>query len=1342
MSSLGSTGGDVGVHFTFALYQYVKDFGAKFKTGERPLALTVASLRYLNARCREALRRKERFDRESEGSKRRSGLAALILGSGVQLGDTKEESKEYSALLAIAECLHDTRHLRVSGADEASVEGAELDLSLFVKIEKLEIEGCTIICAKSGDQCRAIRCCRSVLDVSAFVNVETITVVDCPLFDPSTLYVLAPSLKKLVVENSLHNSPFGSAVTPKLEHVFFPQGIFPAKGKPSTLWQRLDDVALPRNTITDIDPSLEYLPALRFLDLSDNRIESLRPIGVLATLERLALRGNLFVSVGALPEIATNIRYLDISNNFLSTISGLERLVHLEILDLRFNKLEEFQELRQLSEQGSQQLRKLDMTGNPLRAPGEKDGYRLLVVSFFGGRREFELDGIPASTRETAAAQRVMAQYLRERAEQLGGGATRPRRSSFPVARVVTAVDGGGQTPKRQGPKSGATSSRMSDAPTGDIAVARRRRKIGKKGRREEQSFVETSTTGVPISPAGPEEEEDELASSVPPTQVLLEYVDSTPRYPEALPPSELAEPADLVPEDTTPTPPKIEPQPTDPVPPLPTIATERTSPVPREPDLSQLSAVEPLPTPAPQGVLAEAENRAQQFRNKLERARQEAGPHWLQVASELLADTEVEERQRREQNAVTAVWNATPEPTVPARSISALQLSPNATEFVQSSTRGLRQFIDEVVAAMVVTVSIFPLSRQNPDSEDVWEIDPQDSMLGLNMFEFNLKPIVSNVQESAGAAAYRPPWETRFTDTYLIKLETRESNKVRYITVHKRHYPKREISPKLKHWKVVRTYQYLDEKASEPLRRAPIVLTNVKDITEEQARRLASKEDVTDGVCFLTPSQQSTVRETLRCIGNSRFLSGFICESKDAANLFLDVLDLRLQACYHSETLWPLEGLEIDRTGAPLRSPSAVPRVLTENQEQESGSLLHVPSPTVLQIISQPLQSERPLDSHRQGADLSITEDELEMWLKLKIFAEYAASDPRLSMGPAESVSAMCYTNLLCGGDAELKELSALLVVTNMRIYILNDNNSHNSRAAPNPQLPDSKRVSRRPAARSGGRLIEEPQAAVTATQEFSILAVHRFTDLQRLDIGHNFLYLRAGFSQKSYLFLTRDPLSTKQILRSLAQTHCVLDPRAGTYSPRPSLPSIREHELPSTLHDKELRSDTILGYFLLFIKHTTLPSTVTRGQSNSGFSKDIYPTRETKWDMEPVTMAITPTKLYLLREHYATWPMDTEFTPGVQSAGSPQWAMLASELVTDVEEIELGERGERFPHLFTVLFSKDGDEDNVRWSLCGVSTEVTQQLFQTLAMLWRELTRVRLSFRNVYTNETTYYD
>ncbi|XP_004638228.1 serine/threonine-protein kinase 11-interacting protein [Octodon degus] len=130
-------------------------------------------------------------------------------------------------------------------------------------------------------------------------------------------------------------------------------------------WLALLSADFSYNALTALDSSLRLLSALRFLNLSHNRVQDCKGFLMdLSELCHLDISYNYLHLVPRLGPSGAALRTLILRSNELQSLQGLEQLRNLQHLDLAYNLLEGHRELSPLCLLA--ELRKLYLEGNPL----------------------------------------------------------------------------------------------------------------------------------------------------------------------------------------------------------------------------------------------------------------------------------------------------------------------------------------------------------------------------------------------------------------------------------------------------------------------------------------------------------------------------------------------------------------------------------------------------------------------------------------------------------------------------------------------------------------------------------------------------------------------------------------------------------------------------------------------------------------------------------------------------------------------------------------------------------------------------------------------------------------
>jgi hypothetical protein len=93
---------------------------------------------------------------------------------------------------------------------------------------------------------------------------------------------------------------------------------------------------------------ISFLVELKHLDLSTNRIQSLKGLENLTLLSYLYLSSNKIRSLDGL-QMLTRLEYLYLSSNNIQSLNGIENLIHLTFLKLDSNQLRSLKQLQNLT---------------------------------------------------------------------------------------------------------------------------------------------------------------------------------------------------------------------------------------------------------------------------------------------------------------------------------------------------------------------------------------------------------------------------------------------------------------------------------------------------------------------------------------------------------------------------------------------------------------------------------------------------------------------------------------------------------------------------------------------------------------------------------------------------------------------------------------------------------------------------------------------------------------------------------------------------------------------------------------------------------------------------------
>ncbi|KAG6526294.1 hypothetical protein ZIOFF_016276 [Zingiber officinale] len=217
-----------------------------------------------------------------------------------------------------------------------------------------------------------------------FGRLKVLELRGCDLSTSSArgLLELRHSLEKLICYNS----------TECLRHVFANR-IVDIKESPT--WNKLKFISCACNRLVLMDESLQLLPAVESLDLSQNRFAKIDNLQKVTKLRYLDLGFNHLRSVARFSEVSCRIVKLVLRYNALTSVHGIENLKSLEGLDLSYNIISSFTALEILGILPS--LHNLWLEGNPICCTR---WFRAHVFSFFSNPERLVLDGKSISTRE------------------------------------------------------------------------------------------------------------------------------------------------------------------------------------------------------------------------------------------------------------------------------------------------------------------------------------------------------------------------------------------------------------------------------------------------------------------------------------------------------------------------------------------------------------------------------------------------------------------------------------------------------------------------------------------------------------------------------------------------------------------------------------------------------------------------------------------------------------------------------------------------------------------------------------------------------------------------------
>ncbi|KAJ8361047.1 hypothetical protein SKAU_G00175720 [Synaphobranchus kaupii] len=220
-------------------------------------------------------------------------------------------------------------------------------------------------------------------DLSIFKSLLQIEISQCD----SKQIVGLPTLKTTVATMSIHYS------TESMKDILVPESAefaqWEAEGVatdcPVTAiiptWGTLTTVDMSHNHINCIDESVKLIPKVEFLDLSYNELSRVENLQHLYNLIHLDLSYNKLTVLEGVHTKLGNIKTLNLAGNQLESLSGLNKLYSLVNLDLSNNKLSQFEDIKNIGMLPC--LEKLSLTKNPLSIIPD---YRTKVLAQFWDR--------------------------------------------------------------------------------------------------------------------------------------------------------------------------------------------------------------------------------------------------------------------------------------------------------------------------------------------------------------------------------------------------------------------------------------------------------------------------------------------------------------------------------------------------------------------------------------------------------------------------------------------------------------------------------------------------------------------------------------------------------------------------------------------------------------------------------------------------------------------------------------------------------------------------------------------------------------------------------------------
>ncbi|XP_062605859.1 nischarin-like isoform X2 [Saccostrea cucullata] len=163
-----------------------------------------------------------------------------------------------------------------------------------------------------------------------------------------------------------------------------------------THWDNLVEADFSRNSLSEIDDSVQLIPRVEVLDLSHNRLTGVQHLNWLSQLTQLDLSNNEITGLDSLHTKIGNLKILNLSGNRLESLRGLSKLYSLETLDVRNNKLSQVAEVQYVCCLPC--IENLYLQGNPVNHVLD---YRTKILEQCGDRvLEVSLDDMKPTQKE------------------------------------------------------------------------------------------------------------------------------------------------------------------------------------------------------------------------------------------------------------------------------------------------------------------------------------------------------------------------------------------------------------------------------------------------------------------------------------------------------------------------------------------------------------------------------------------------------------------------------------------------------------------------------------------------------------------------------------------------------------------------------------------------------------------------------------------------------------------------------------------------------------------------------------------------------------------------------
>ncbi|CAG8556373.1 10788_t:CDS:2 [Ambispora gerdemannii] len=288
-------------------------------------------------------------------------------------------------------------HTKIEGSESWSSLDSMLSLTPFRNLTQLEICKLPIKIIDGWDLLQE--------------KLEMLTIQNGSIDDITELFVNAvvtsmkrrkiKKNKKLVVsdeEETTDNSISKSDSTKKSQETN-DDDQDPTSILPPRIWSRLVSINLSENSLTFIaNEPVSFITTCTHLDLSHNLFIAVpEALAQLYNLQYLNLSHNMIESVLNIYKVLGNVTKLDLRNNRVENLCGLERVITLEWVDIRENRLFDWEEIGRMTEVSG--IKEIYVEGNPFAHP--QSNYRVnIFTEYKKNDLDILLDGYGPSMKE------------------------------------------------------------------------------------------------------------------------------------------------------------------------------------------------------------------------------------------------------------------------------------------------------------------------------------------------------------------------------------------------------------------------------------------------------------------------------------------------------------------------------------------------------------------------------------------------------------------------------------------------------------------------------------------------------------------------------------------------------------------------------------------------------------------------------------------------------------------------------------------------------------------------------------------------------------------------------